>query len=131
MAQIKLFGYTDKISVKPGETVAFHVNADGTERAEAQLVRLIHGDTSPDGPGFKEELVETEVSGEYPGRLQETDAGSCVVGQPKETCGDGLDHDCDGVVDDCTEVDCDDDVDNDRDGKVDAADPDCDDDVVL
>ncbi len=31
MAQVKLFGYADKISVKPGEIIQFHVNADGTE----------------------------------------------------------------------------------------------------
>ena len=42
MAQVKLFGYVDKISVKPGDTIGFHVNADGTETAEAQLVRFTH-----------------------------------------------------------------------------------------
>ena len=41
MAQIKLFGYTDKITVKAGDELCFHVSADGTDVAEAQLVRLI------------------------------------------------------------------------------------------
>ena len=55
MAQIKLFGYSDKISVRPGDRLQFHVNADGTETAQAQLVRLIHGDQHPSGPGVIEE----------------------------------------------------------------------------
>ena len=44
MAEIKVFGYTDKLSVKPGDKIDFHVSADGTKTANAQLVRLIHGD---------------------------------------------------------------------------------------
>ena len=43
MAEIKIFGYTDKISVKQGEKINFHVSADGTKTAQAQLVKLIHG----------------------------------------------------------------------------------------
>jgi N,N-dimethylformamidase len=31
MAEIKLFGYTNKLSVKPGENIDFHVSADGTQ----------------------------------------------------------------------------------------------------
>ena len=76
MAQVKVFGYSDKISVKPGEVIQFHVNADGTEIAEAQLVRLIHGDEHPSGPGFIEEEIdcagERHVEGRkaiYPGRV--------------------------------------------------------------
>ena len=41
MAEIKIFGYTDKISVKQGEKINFHVSADGTKTAQAQLVKLI------------------------------------------------------------------------------------------
>ena len=54
MAEIKIFGYASKISVKQGESVDFHVSADGTMSARANLVRLIHGDEHPDGPGFTE-----------------------------------------------------------------------------
>ena len=35
MAQIKIFGYSDKISVKSGGKIKFHVNADGTQTANA------------------------------------------------------------------------------------------------
>ena len=63
MAQVKLFGYADKISVKPGEVVKFHVDAEGTDTARAQLVRLIHGDHDPAGPGFVEQEVDCAANG--------------------------------------------------------------------
>jgi N,N-dimethylformamidase len=76
MAQIKLFGYTDKISVKPGDTIQFHVNAEGTDIAEAQLVRLIHGDQHPSGPGFVEEEIDWAANGVWQVEKQYTQVGS-------------------------------------------------------
>ena len=76
MAQIKLFGYADKISVRPGETIDIHVSADGTETADAKLVRLIHGDEHPDGPGFIEEEIACEADGAWAVRKQYTQVGS-------------------------------------------------------
>jgi N,N-dimethylformamidase len=76
MAQVKLFGYVDKISVKPGDTIGFHVNADGTETAEAQLVRLIHGDQHPSGPGFIEQPVDCAANGAWTVKKQYTQIGS-------------------------------------------------------
>ena len=76
MAQIKLFGYADKISVKPGDTAQFHVNADGTDIAEAQLVRLIHGDQHPSGPGFVEEEIDCAANGVWQVEKQYTQVGS-------------------------------------------------------
>ena len=76
MAQIKLFAYTNKMSAKPGDTVTFHVNADGTDSAEAQLVRLIHGDQHPDGPGFIEEEIACEANGSWAVKKQYTQVGS-------------------------------------------------------
>ena len=79
MAQIKIFGYTDKISVKPGDDIAFHVNADGADSAEAQLVRLIHGDQHPDGPGFIEREVDCDVNGSWSVKKQFTQVGSYLT----------------------------------------------------
>ena len=76
MAQVKLFGYADKISVKPGEVVQFYVNADGTDTARAQLVRLIHGDQDPAGPGFIEEEVDCAANGPWQVEKQYTQLGS-------------------------------------------------------
>lgn len=79
MAQIKVFGYTDKISVKPGDDIAFHVNADGTDTASAQFVRLIHGDEHPDGPGFIDQAVDCVVNGDWTVKKQFTQVGSYLT----------------------------------------------------
>ena len=76
MAQVKLFGYADKISVKPGEVVKFHVDAEGTDTARAQLVRLIHGDQDPAGPGFVEQEVDCADNGLWRVEKQFTQVGS-------------------------------------------------------
>ncbi len=75
---LKLVGYSDRLSVAPGETISFMVSADGLPEYRASIVRLIHGDANPDGPGFKSRPVETEVEGAYPGRKQVTRSGSYV-----------------------------------------------------
>jgi N,N-dimethylformamidase len=76
MAQVKIFGYTDRLSLKVGEKVQFHVSADGTNEAEAQLVRLIHGDEHPDGPGFIEEEIPCDANGIWQVEKQFTQVGS-------------------------------------------------------
>ena len=74
---MKVVGYADRFSVAPGETIRFMVSCElPTYRAD--IVRLIHGDPNPRGPGFKEELTASAVSGEYPGRFQEIYTGSYV-----------------------------------------------------
>ena len=45
----------------------------------ADIVRLIHGDPHPQGPGRKEEQIDTSINGDYPGRIQEIHPGSYVV----------------------------------------------------
>ena len=76
---LKLVGYSDRLSVAPGEEIAFKVSADGLETYDAAIVRLIHGDANPDGPGFKARPVDTDANGPYPGRRQEIHAGSYVL----------------------------------------------------
>ena len=48
---LKITGYSDKYSAHPGEEVKFYINAEYNDSYEVQLVRLIHGDTNPEGPG--------------------------------------------------------------------------------
>ena len=76
---LKLVGYSDRLSVAPGESIGFKVSADGLDKYEAGIVRLIHGDANPDGPGFKCRPVEADANGSYPGRKQEIHAGSYVL----------------------------------------------------
>jgi N,N-dimethylformamidase len=79
MADIKIFGYANRISVKPGEEISFHVHADGTSRAKAQLVRLIHGDEHPSGPGFIEEEVKSSIDGDWDVKKQYTQVGNFLA----------------------------------------------------
>lgn len=71
----ELTGYASRLSVAPGEPVSFHVSSSEPE-VELRIVRLVHGDTNPDGPGHKEVAVEAAVEGRYPGRMQRAHAGS-------------------------------------------------------
>ena len=74
-----LLGYADAFSVQPSETIRFMVSSDAPE-FRADLVRLIHGDTNPLGPGFREELISTApINRTYPGRQQALRSGSCVL----------------------------------------------------
>ncbi len=75
---IELIGYSDKFSAAPGETVRFMVSTD-LSHYETTLVRLIHGDENPEGPGFKEEVVASDLSGSRRGRKQIARSGSYVV----------------------------------------------------
>lgn len=75
----KILGYSDEISVFPNEDIAFMVSSEEGEAYQASLVQIIHGDTSPDGPGLKLTPVPCPIDGTYGGRRQELLAGSYVV----------------------------------------------------
>ena len=72
---LQLLGYTDRLSARPGETVRFMVSCDEVEY-ESQLVRLIHGDTSEAGPGFRQEIVASSIDGRRPGKHEQIRSGS-------------------------------------------------------
>jgi N,N-dimethylformamidase len=74
-----IHAYSDRLSLAPGELVRFMVSAEDADTFRADIVRLIHGDTNPAGPGYKEELVETPANGMYTARQQPIHAGSHVV----------------------------------------------------
>ena len=75
----KLFGYSDEISLRPGDTIRFMVSSLDGKPYRADIVRLICGDDSPAGPGFKETVVETAANGDYQGREQPMHDGSYVA----------------------------------------------------
>ena len=78
MAEIHLAGYCDRFSARPGERLDIMVSAEGTDRVELQLVRLIHGDENPEGPGFVEREVDAPVNGTHAVAEQHTQLGSFV-----------------------------------------------------
>lgn len=76
---LRITGYSDRCSVRPGDDLTFYVHSEFNESYRADIVRLIHGDTNPAGPGYKEVLVKTAVSGDYKGRHQALYAGSYLL----------------------------------------------------
>jgi N,N-dimethylformamidase len=72
-----LLAYANCFSVAPSETLRVMVSA-ATATYRARLVRLVHGDTNPAGPGYREVAVPSAADGAYPGRQQTSTAGSCV-----------------------------------------------------
>ncbi len=75
---MRVVGYADRFSIQPGETIKFMVSSE-VPQYRADIVRLIHGDTNPKGPGFKEEVVNTTANKEYPGHHQDLRAGSYTI----------------------------------------------------
>jgi N,N-dimethylformamidase len=71
-------GYVDSLSVRAGESVQFMVSAEGVAEAQVQLVRLIHGDMAPGGPGFVEREVAASMNGTVALTTQFTQTGSFV-----------------------------------------------------
>ena len=72
---LRLLGYTDRLSAGPGDTIRFMISCDHSEY-ESQLVRLIHGDTSPVGPGFRQEEVASSFDGLRAGKHESIHPGS-------------------------------------------------------
>ena len=80
MYEKKIVGYASEISVAPGESIRFMVSCEaGVDSYRADIVRLLSGDTQPGGPGYRDEVLETTVSGQYSARSQQTHAGSFAV----------------------------------------------------
>ena len=68
-------------SSNPGKIkeIKFYINAEYNDNYETQIVRLIHGDTNPEGPGYKEEEIGAVCNKTYKGRNQRIHGGSYVV----------------------------------------------------
>lgn len=76
---MKIIGYTNHLAVDPGQAVDVKVSCD-TAQYTADLVQLIHGDTNPDGPGFKIKEVTSVSPTTHPGRIQRIHTGSfCTI----------------------------------------------------
>src|SRR5699024_3556270 len=58
-----------------GEEIDILVSCE-TPIYHADLVQLIHGDTNPDGPGFKVRKIENTIDNEHEGRVQHIYTGS-------------------------------------------------------
>ncbi|MBW8853043.1 MAG: N,N-dimethylformamidase, partial [Bradyrhizobium sp.] len=76
---LKILGYPDRYSVAPGEEIAFKLSVEEGTQFDARLVRVVHGDANPAGPGLKLRHIPTAIDGRHPGKPQRIDAGSYMV----------------------------------------------------
>ncbi|MBL29211.1 MAG: N,N-dimethylformamidase large subunit [Rhodospirillaceae bacterium] len=76
MSWMRITGYADKFGVHPGDKIKFYVNCDGPKEYKAEIVKMIHGDTNPRGPGLIEEKIGASCDGTYPGMKQVIYSGS-------------------------------------------------------
>ncbi len=76
---VPLVGYLERISGRPGDRIGVKVSSQVREPYAADLVRIIHADPNPAGPGMKLEPVPCAFQGEYPSRVQAVTPGSYGV----------------------------------------------------
>src|SRR4051812_36286828 len=73
-----IVGYSDRDSVRPGDSIAFKVSCENAPNYRADIVRLRCPDTSPERPGYQETEVPSVVNGTYPARVQPINIGSYI-----------------------------------------------------
>ena len=81
---VPLIGYVDRFSARPGETIAVKVSSELGDPYRADLVRIIHADANPGGPGLKFEDVPASFAGIYRSRFQPLHSGSCGLVLPEK-----------------------------------------------
>ena len=75
-----LAGYADRLSVRPGEAIRFHVsNGTGAEVAPPSIVRVISADVNPAGPGIRTVAVDATVRPIAPCQPQSVTPGSYAL----------------------------------------------------
>ena len=79
MRDIPLLGYADRLSGRPGDTIALKVSSDSDEPFQARLVRVISADPNPVGPGLIEEELDIPFGGSFPSRRQPFYPGSYAL----------------------------------------------------
>jgi N,N-dimethylformamidase len=83
---VRLVGYADRLSVRAGEPVAFHVSCEHADY-RPEIVRLRRGGSQRHGSSLVEEPVDTDLPASLPARVQSTTSGSSA----EAVLGAGLD----------------------------------------
>ena len=77
---LPLTGYADRLSVRPGETIRFHIASATAANVETGIVRVISADPNPDGMGIRVEQVSSAgLAALSTPRQQTTPLGSCAI----------------------------------------------------
>ena len=74
-----ILAYSDKNSVRPGDTIQFMVSAEGCAEYRTDIVRLGCCDAGQTHPPYRETVVDTDASSSYPARTQAIAIGSSVL----------------------------------------------------
>ena len=75
---IPITGYSDKLSAAIGETIEFKVSSRSANPFRATLVRVVHADPNPAGPGMKFEELSGAFDGDFASVEKPIASGSCV-----------------------------------------------------
>jgi N,N-dimethylformamidase len=72
-------GYSDQITVRPGEKITFYASTYAPGDYKASLVRVINGDSLSGAGRFRVDPVAADFARSYPGSTQKTWPGSYVT----------------------------------------------------
>lgn len=75
----RILGYSDRVSAAPGECIQVKVSCDNIKQYDANLIRVIHGDINPSGPGYREQIIPLKLGGPFAGRFQRINMGSYAI----------------------------------------------------
>ncbi len=79
---IHIAGYSDKLSLRAGESIEFKVSCHGEKPYTASLCRVISADPNPDGPGIIEQDCEHIFpTQEHPAKEQTFSPGSYAISE--------------------------------------------------
>ena len=73
---LSITGYTDRLSVSPGETIEFKISSSHSKPYHASLIKILYADPNPEGPGIQEEDLSNIFSSTFPSRRQPVHPGS-------------------------------------------------------
>lgn len=90
MTNARIFGYADPLNARAGGSVDFMISVEGGDEVEMELVRALHGDENPDGPGFLEEVIPLGLPKTLKVARQFTQVGSFARAADPEGRLDGL-----------------------------------------
>jgi N,N-dimethylformamidase len=90
MANTRIFGYADPLNARAGGVVDFKISVEGRDTVTPQLVRVIHGDENPDGPGYVEEVIAIALPETLSVKRQFTQVGSFARALDPNALLDGL-----------------------------------------
>jgi N,N-dimethylformamidase len=71
-------GYADRWSVRPGETIRFHIATDRPRPYSTRIARVLCGDPNPAGPGYREVTVASAIDGTHQGTVQPLVPGAYI-----------------------------------------------------